>query len=69
MEDQAQDRTHRLGQTREVHVYRFVTEKTVEEALLRLQEQKRQLISASFHKNREELRRINYQMLRSVFDL
>ncbi len=42
---------------------------TVEQALLRLQEQKRQLVAASFHKSREELRRLNYTMLRSLFDV
>lgn len=40
----------------------------MEQALLRLQEQKRQLVAASFHKSREELRRLNMQMLRSVFE-
>jgi len=40
-EDQAIDRVHRLGQTRPVHVYRFVCSGTVEERLLALQERKR----------------------------
>ena len=40
-EDQAIDRVHRLGQTRAVHVYRFVCSGTVEERLLALQERKR----------------------------
>jgi len=50
-------------------VTRFVMAQTVEQALLRLQEQKRQLVAASFHKSREELRRLNYTMLRSLFDV
>ena len=40
-EDQAIDRVHRLGQTRHVHVYRFVCSGTVEERLLALQDRKR----------------------------
>mmetsp|Transcript_20122 Transcript_20122/g.68432 ORF Transcript_20122/g.68432 Transcript_20122/m.68432 type:complete len:1613 (-) Transcript_20122:1629-6467(-) len=43
MDQQAQDRAHRIGQTREVHVYRMVTEATVEENILRKATQKRQL--------------------------
>lgn len=32
---QAQDRAHRIGQTREVHIYRLVTKDTVEENILK----------------------------------
>ena len=40
---QAQDRCHRIGQTREVHIYRLVSEKTIEENILTKSDQKRQL--------------------------
>ncbi|XP_060810782.1 helicase domino [Amyelois transitella] len=43
MDAQAQDRCHRIGQTRDVHVYRLVTAATVEENILRKAEQKRAL--------------------------
>lgn len=43
MDAQAQDRAHRIGQTRDVHVYRLVTQHTVEENILRKAEQKRAL--------------------------
>ncbi|KAA6418788.1 MAG: helicase SWR1 [Trebouxia sp. A1-2] len=39
----AQDRCHRIGQTREVHIYRLVSEKTIEENILTKSDQKRQL--------------------------
>ena len=44
-EAQAVDRTHRIGQTRPVHVYRLVSTDTVEEKVVGLQERKRQLFS------------------------
>lgn len=43
MDLQAQDRVHRIGQTRPVNVYRFVSEGTIEEAILERAEKKLRL--------------------------
>lgn len=43
MDAQAQDRAHRIGQTREVHIYRLVSKSTVEENILTKARQKRHL--------------------------
>ncbi|KAH9949283.1 SNF2 family N-terminal domain-containing protein [Amylocystis lapponica] len=43
MDRQCEDRAHRIGQIRDVHIYRFVSQHTVEEALLRKANQKRSL--------------------------
>ena len=43
MDAQAQDRAHRIGQTRDVHIYRMVTEHTIEENILIKARQKRHL--------------------------
>ena len=43
MDAQAQDRCHRIGQTREVHIYRLVTSHTIEENIVKKAAQKRQL--------------------------
>ncbi|ODN80583.1 hypothetical protein L202_02775 [Cryptococcus amylolentus CBS 6039] len=43
MDRQCMDRAHRIGQTRQVHIYRFVSSHTVEENMLRKAEQKRLL--------------------------
>ena len=43
MDKQCQDRCHRIGQTRDVHVYRLVSEHTVEVNILRKSNQKRRL--------------------------
>jgi helicase SWR1 len=43
MDRQCMDRAHRIGQTREVHIYRFVSTHTVEENMLKKANQKRLL--------------------------
>merc|ERR1739845_133005 len=40
LEEQAIDRAHRIGQTREVRVYRFVMSGTVEEKMVQMQKHK-----------------------------
>lgn len=57
VEMQATDRTHRIGQDKPVFVYKLIARGTVEEKILKLQEQKRQLVEQlittekSFFKN------------------
>ena len=43
-EDQASDRAHRLGQKKPVTVYRLIAADTIEEKILKLHEQKRELV-------------------------
>ena len=43
MDAQAQDRCHRIGQTRDVHIYRLVSDKTIEENIVKKANQKRLL--------------------------
>ncbi|TVY81834.1 Helicase SWR1 [Lachnellula suecica] len=43
MDAQCQDRCHRIGQTRDVHIYRLVSEHTIEANILRKANQKRML--------------------------
>jgi SNF2 family DNA or RNA helicase len=43
VEQQAIDRTHRIGQQRKVFAYRLICRNTIEEKILQLQERKKQL--------------------------
>jgi len=45
-EAQAFDRAHRIGQQNKVFVYKFITQNTIEEKILKLQEEKRQLFES-----------------------
>ena len=46
VEDQASDRAHRIGQTRPVTVIRLIARKTIEEQILSLHAQKRDLVAS-----------------------
>lgn len=52
IEDQAVDRVHRLGQTRPTTVWRLVMEGSVEERVLDIQGEKRELVGKAFQEKR-----------------
>ena len=57
VEDQATDRTHRIGQTRAVISYKLITRGTVEEKILALQRRKRDLAAGVLGGDGEDLGR------------
>lgn len=54
IEDQAVDRVHRLGQTRPTTVWRLVMEGSVEERVLDIQSEKRDLVNKAFQEKNGE---------------
>ncbi len=46
VEDQASDRAHRMGQTRPVTIYRLITQNTIEDKIVGLHQQKRDLANS-----------------------
>ena len=51
VQDQATDRSHRIGQKNPVFVYKLITAGTVEEIILKMQEQKKSLAEGVFSQN------------------
>lgn len=66
-EEQAIDRVHRLGQTRNVSVVRFVIEGSIEERILELQEKKKMLVQGALGYRNRELRQIRVDELKLLF--
>ncbi len=68
MDAQAQDRAHRIGQTRDVHIYRLITESSIEQNILLKAQQKRQLDALVMNEgNFSENSLFSAQSLRSMF--
>ena len=63
VEAQAIDRTHRIGQTKQVFAYRLITKGTVEEKVLELQNTKRDLADAIISANNSLIRTLRREDL------
>jgi superfamily II DNA or RNA helicase len=66
VEAQAVDRAHRMGQTRPVMAYRLIAKDTVEERVLELQEQKRELAASLFGDGQGALKSLTREDLRKL---
>ncbi|XP_068100227.1 helicase SRCAP isoform X2 [Hyperolius riggenbachi] len=69
MDAQAQDRCHRIGQTRDVHIYRLVSERTVEENILKKAQQKRMLGDMAIEGGNFTTAFFKQQTIRELFDM
>jgi SNF2 family DNA or RNA helicase len=63
------DRIHRLGQTKNVTIYKYVTKDSVEEKMVEIQKKKKDLISGAFHMDSEERRRERITDIRNIFSI
>jgi SNF2 family DNA or RNA helicase len=72
-EEQAMDRAHRIGQTRPVRVVRLAIANTVEERVMKLQEDKRAAAAAALGgggaASQRGLNRLSERDLRTLFGL
>jgi non-specific serine/threonine protein kinase len=68
VEDQATDRTHRIGQTKKVFSYKLICESTVEEKILQLQEQKKGVADAIIP-GQEQWKNLTKEDLEMLFEI
>ena len=63
------DRIHRMGQTQDVTIYKFITKDSIEETMVEIQTKKKDLISGAFHMDTEERRRQRVGDIRNIFSI
>ena len=68
MDAQAQDRCHRIGQTKDVHIYRLISRNTVEENILKKANQKRLLGDLTIDGGSFDVTYFKNNHIRDLFD-
>ncbi len=66
VEDQATDRAHRIGQTKNVFVYRLITKGSVEEKIMKLKEKKRNLLDTVISTQRDIGQSITFEDIKDI---
>ena len=68
VERQATDRAYRMGQTKSVNVYKFITEGTIEEKILMLQEEKKDIFQSLDFTDSAFMKNITWDDLKVLFE-
>ena len=66
-EAQASDRAYRIGQTKQVFIYKFITKDSIEERVLRLQNMKKELVKSVIHREESFMKKLTKEDVMSLF--
>jgi non-specific serine/threonine protein kinase len=70
VQNQATDRVHRIGQNKQVYVYKFVTKGTIEEKIMNLQlEKQKQLQNLIYNYDETKINKLNMQDFKNIFNI
>jgi SNF2 family DNA or RNA helicase len=68
VEQQAIDRTHRIGQKNTVFIYKFITKNSVEEKILALQERKRRIADSLITTEESFIKSLSEDDIRAILE-
>ena len=68
VENQATDRTHRIGQTKKVQVYKLITKNSIEEKIYDLQQKKKELIDNMLSTDTKFINKLSKEDILGLFE-
>lgn len=69
LENQATDRAHRIGQQKNVFIYKLIVKDSIEEKILSLQESKKEIIEQIFDETSSNKNLIDMNEILKILDI
>ena len=68
-QNQASDRAHRIGQTRTVEVIKLIAENSIEERVVSLQDEKKELVDKVISNDDSSIKSLSIKDLKSILNM